>query len=447
MKHVDPVHTEQYAEATAREARLSIAADPVEKSMKGFDDFLSSRVKRRKTARGYVACARVWAAWWKKDVSLFTVRDLEAFHTHLDQEGYAKSNQRIFLTAIRSYRAFVTGNSDYFGAVGRRVSKGPRPPDSEARAQLRKLTEEYLGGLLVQGHSPVNVDSYRRYLDRFLDHLEAEGRDIFSQERRGPKSVDHGCLLRWLQAIRLTGVKEYSLQANKTAVSSLYRWMIRIGHIERNPIEMMAPIKLPEKAPRAIAVEDTLKVLDGISRMNWVHGERNRAILELFYASGIRCAELKDLDVSDVALEGESPYVSIREGKGKRDGIGLLTPSAVEAIKAYLPFREKILRRWERPSNWAPLFLSKSGRRLDSPTIWSIVGDIGEKILGRHIHPHQFRHSFCTDLLNRGVDLMSIKELARHKNLATTQRYLSISRERLKAAYLMHPGHQKREAK
>jgi len=131
------------------------------------------------------------------------------------------------------------------------------------------------------------------------------------------------------------------------------------------------------------------------------------------------------------------------EGKGKRDGIGLLTPSAVDAIKAYLPLRETMLPRWERPSTWAPLFLSKSGRRLDKTQIWCIVVDIGEKILGRHIHPHAFRHSFCTDLLNRGIDLESIRQLARHKNLATTQRYLTVSTERLKKAYAMHPRNKK----
>jgi len=306
--------------------------------------------------------------------------------------------------------------------------------------ELRKLAEEYLGSLLVQGYSSINTASIKRYLERFINHISAEGKDLFIADRTDPRCVDHGCLLRWLQAIRLTGVKEYSLQANKTSISGFYRWLIRVGRADRNPIEMLAPIKLPKYLPKPIPVGDTEKVLLEAKKMPWINKVRNKAMLEVFYASGIRNSELASLDINDVVLDAPEPYVMIRAGKGKKDGLGMLTPAAVEAIKAYLPIREKMIRKWEKPKDWPPLFLSKSGKRMDKVSIWQIVGEVGQAVLGRHIHPHQFRHSFCTDLLNRGADLMSIKELARHEQLTTTQKYLAVSTERLKEQYAKHPG-------
>lgn len=166
-------------------------------------------------------------------------------------------------------------------------------------------------------------------------------------------------------------------------------------------------------------------------------------MLEVFYASGIRNMELRHLDLEDLRLDEPEPFILVRQGKGGQDGIGMLTPPAVDAIRAYLPIREKMARRWELPPRNQPLFLSRSGKRMDPQSVWGIIGKIGEQVLGRHITPHQFRHSFCTDLMNRGADLMSIKELARHKQLTTTQKYLAVSTERLKEQYAKHPRSKK----
>lgn len=323
--------------------------------------------------------------------------------------------------------------------VGEGAGAGEVGPLSQA-VELRKLVEEYCGALLVQGYNADNVASHGRYISRFITHVDTEGRDIFCVERNTPKSVDHGCLLRWMQAIRLTGVKEYSLQANKTAASGFYKWLIRIGKAERNPIEMLAAIKLPEYLPKPLAVKDTEKILASVSSAKWAYPERNQAMLEVLYASGIRRRELINLDLTDLAMDDDPPHFLIRQGKGKRDGIGMLTPSAIEALRKWLPERAKMMRRWERPADYAPLFLTRSGKRMDYFSVGLIVESVAKGAIGKRVTPHQFRHSFCTDLLNNGANLMSIKELARHKNLTTTQRYLSVSRELLKKNYAKHPG-------
>lgn len=311
---------------------------------------------------------------------------------------------------------------------------------------VRKLADEFFGTLQVQGYSPSTVGNYGKYIEKFFIHIDKEGKDVFCQDRKSPTCIDHSCLLRWMQAIRLTGVKETSLQANKSAVSSWYKWLIRIGKVERNPIDMVAPIKIPETDPKPLPVNDTIKVLESVDQMkSWRLKDRNRAMLETFYASGIRRAELIALDVTDLSLEAAEPHFIIRQGKGKRDGIGRLTPPAVEAIRKYLPIRARLMRKWERPVDTGPLFPSRTGGRLDPKSLWKIVWEIGDQVLKKHIHPHQFRHSFCTDLLNNGADLESIRKLARHKDLSTTQKYLSVSTTHLNKAYGMHPRNKPKE--
>lgn len=285
---------------------------------------------------------------------------------------------------------------------------------------------------------------YERNLGLFVDHIISEGKDVFAPERNGPNSVDYACLLRWLQKLRLTNIKEVTLQGHKSAVSSWYVWLIRIGKVERNPIEMLPALKIQEVDPRPLAPADTEKILASIRQMNWLHKERNRAILELFYSSGVRLNELRHLDMCDLMMHADDPHIIVRFGKHKRQGIGMLNEYAIEAIQAWLPRRAAILRRWEKPADWAPLFVSRVGDRLGEWRIWNMVVQIGSKVLGKRIHPHQFRHSFATDLLNRGADLSSIQKLIRHKKLATVERYLNVSTAHLKQAYELHPRRRKR---
>ncbi len=306
-------------------------------------------------------------------------------------------------------------------------------------AEVRKLTEEFLGALAVQGYSPNTLRNYQRFLKTFTERVNIENKNPFCPDRKDPTFVDHAFLLRWLQAIRMTGVKECVLQSNKSAISSWYEWLIRVGKVERNPVDMLAPIKVPETDPKPLSVADTQLVLEGIGQMTWRDPERNHAILELFYASGLRLNELRHLDIDDLRINDPRPHVIVRQGKGKRDGIGMLTPPAVQALKAYLPKRARLVRKWEKGQDWKPLFLSRTGDRLCEWRIWNMVVQIGLKVLGRRIHPHQFRHSFCTDLLNSGADLESIRKLARHKKLTTTQKYLNVSTEHLMEAYEKHP--------
>jgi len=310
-----------------------------------------------------------------------------------------------------------------------------------AGVDVRKLAEEFLCTLAVQGYSKNTITTYKQYIDGYVTHLSGEGKDLSEVDRKAKEYVDYSCLLRWMQAIRLTGVKEASTQGHKSAVSSWYKWLMRIGKIDRNPLEMLPAIKVPETDPKPLPEEEMIDMLEFSRTMEWERGnrERNHAIFETLYATGLRASELCHLDIQDVMMNDARPHVIIRQGKGKRDGVGRLTPQAVAALKAYLPVRNRLARRWEKPSDWAPLFLSYTAGRLDRVRIWNIVAEVGKKALNKHVHPHQFRHSFCTDLLNAGADLESIRKLARHKRLETTQKYLAVSTAHLDEAYDKHP--------
>jgi len=242
-----------------------------------------------------------------------------------------------------------------------------------------------------------------------------------------------------MQAIRLKGVGETSLQGNKSAVSSWYEWLVRIGRVDRNPIKMLAPIKLKKTIPKPIPEEETASLLSKAGEVESKETLRNVAIMELLYSTGLRRAELCALDLSDLKLESETPHILVRLAKGNREAIALVTEKAKAAIKAYLPWRDRVCRRTERPMTFQALFVTKKGARMTGGDVYRMVRKLAEKLLGHKVTPHQFRHSFGTDLLNHGVDLMSIKELMRHATLSSTEKYLAVSKERLKAQFMRHP--------
>lgn len=241
-----------------------------------------------------------------------------------------------------------------------------------------------------------------------------------------------------MAAIRAGGAKEATLHQAKAAVSAWYTWLMRVGRTDKNPIDMLAPVKLPKPMPKPVAKAKTSQILGGVKQMGWRHEARNRAILEMLYASGVRRGELLALDVTDLRLDCDTPHVVVRRGKGKMDRLALLNGPAVAAIKAYLPIRSRAVRRWELTKE-QPLFVSQKGVRLCDKQLWKIVAAAAETLIGEHMSPHQWRHSFATDLLNDGANPYAVKELMGHDRMSSTERYFKVSEEFLKMGYNHHP--------
>lgn len=286
-----------------------------------------------------------------------------------------------------------------------------------------------MGSLLVQGYSVGTHRAYQRHLRQYVAHLESEGRTW--------EAVDHACLVRFMQAIRLRGAKEATQHQARAAVSAWYVWLMRVGRADKNPIDMLAAIKLPKPIPRPVPRDITSKILAGLATVGWRHEARNRMILEMLYASGVRREELLALDVEDLRLDSDPPHVVIRRGKGKMDRLALLNAPAVAAIRAWLPKRAALASKWELGQE-RPLLVSQKGRRLCDTQLYRIVAQAAFRITGEHMSPHQWRHSFATDMLDDGANPYVIKELLGHERMSSTERYLKVAAKLMKQQYDAH---------
>ncbi len=204
--------------------------------------------------------------------------------------------------------------------------------------------------------------------------------------------------------------------------------------MEVNPAASIATPRREKKLPHFLDPEEVEKLLEAPARNTWEEN-RDRAILETLYSSGLRVSELVGLNQEDVDLFGGLLRV---RGRGKKERIVPLGQMALKSLKNYLdqkPPREK------GRSMKAPLYLNRSGGRLTDRSIRRLMLKYAKRIgLNREVSPHVLRHSFATHMLDRGADLRSVQELLGHENLSTTQIYTHVTTKRLKEAYdAAHP--------
>lgn len=218
---------------------------------------------------------------------------------------------------------------------------------------------------------------------------------------------------------------------------SFYKWLVKRGASETNPMLLIRTPKQTKRLPKAISVEQVEKLLSAPDNRETL-GARDRAILETLYSTGVRVSELVDLDRTD--LDHGTQTLHIR-GKGKKERIVPLGSHAMAAIRHYLTLLEpdpRFLdlrnRAMNEPS--VPLFINKNGGRLSSRSVRRKLDKyLKEAGLDPAISPHTLRHSFATHLLDNGADLRSVQELLGHQSLSTTQIYTHLSSMRLRTAY------------
>jgi len=228
--------------------------------------------------------------------------------------------------------------------------------------------------------------------------------------------------------------KQYSKStiARKLAtLRSFYKFLVKRGQIDSNPVEVIRTPKQEKKLPRFLEYEEVKKLLDTPPLTNWL-GARDRAILETLYSTGIRVSELVALNMDDVDFLGEVVHI---RGKGKKERITPIGSSALQVIQHYMEFRNK---RAQSNSNFDSkvLFVNKHGSRLSTRSVRRKM-DKYLKIAGLdpQISPHTLRHSFATHMLNNGADLRSVQELLGHQSLSTTQIYTHLTTNKLKEVY------------
>jgi len=288
--------------------------------------------------------------------------------------------------------------------------------------------EQFLTYLRVSRNSSVyTVKNYGTDIGQFLDYCRAQG--IGSLEQ-----VDRSLLRNYLAELDAVGYVKASIARRVAELRSFGDFMVREEILERNPFRLIRAPRVPKRLPRYLTVAEAEALL-AVPDTSTPRGLRDRAIIEVLYAAGLRVSELVGLDIGDVDLAQAQVRVV---GKGGKERIGLLGRPAVEAVRAYLKTgRPALLSR--QPTN--ALWLNHRGGRLTARGVALILSKAGQQAgIRTPVSPHIMRHSFATHLLDGGADLRVVQELLGHADLATTQIYTHVSQSRAREVYLRaHP--------
>jgi tyrosine recombinase XerC len=246
-----------------------------------------------------------------------------------------------------------------------------------------------------------------------------------------PEAVDLRVVRAYLGWLHREGRSASSQGRKLAALRTFFRWCQREGLVRGNPAQEVASPKLPKRLPPVVTYEDVERLLAS-PRSGMGFFLRDVAVLELFYASGIRLAELVSLDVDSIHLEHR--YVRVM-GKGRKERVVPVGREASRAVERYLPAREALLAERGLAEERA-LFLNRRAGRLTPRGVAFIMGKhLKTSGVPRAMSPHTLRHAFATHLLDAGMDLRVIQELLGHASLATTQRYTHVSTDRIMAVY------------
>ncbi|MCJ1694164.1 site-specific tyrosine recombinase XerD [Rathayibacter caricis] len=296
-------------------------------------------------------------------------------------------------------------------------------PRASAEAFLRQASVE-------RGLSAHTIAAYRRDLELYLSRLDELGIGDLAELRRS----DVGDFASWLAARPGRPLAASSRARILSSVRGLHRFALEEGLVVDDVAHDVVPPKLPTTLPKAITVEQMSALLEA-SRGEELAQMRDRALLELLYATGARISEAVDLTVDDV-LDADVVRLT---GKGSKQRMVPLGRYAREAVDDYLVRARPELSRRGRAT--PALFLGVRGGRLSRQSAWLVIRAVAEKAgLDREISPHTFRHSFATHLLAGGADVRVVQELLGHASVATTQIYTLVTADTLRDVYTTaHP--------
>jgi integrase/recombinase XerD len=279
------------------------------------------------------------------------------------------------------------------------------------------LVDQFFAHLKVErGLSDNTVRSYSRDLMRFLNFLDGE--------KRTPLNLNRETLSGYVRHLG----KRLSARSVARHVSSLrrfYRFLVREGKLEVNPARLLESPKLPRKLPGTLSPEEVELLISAPKSVN-AKGQRDLAMLELLYATGLRVSELVGLKLSNINLE---PGYVRTLGKGSKERVVPMGEKARTALSLYLQEGRNALNR---RTNSAYLFLNFRGKRLTRQGFWKILkGYASQAGIKKNITPHSLRHSFASHLLEAGADLRSVQMMLGHSDISTTQIYTHVTRKRL----------------
>jgi integrase/recombinase XerD len=286
---------------------------------------------------------------------------------------------------------------------------------------------EFLGTLQMErGASPNTLLAYRRDLEGF--------RLFLRQAQRGLHEAGTPELTRYLGWLRRRGLGTRSLARHLSAVRGLYRHLLETGVVASDPTEHLDSPRPPRRLPRTLSTEDAAALIE-TPDVGRPEGLRDRALLELLYASGLRASEALALRVEDVNLS--AGYV-VPTGKGSRQRLVPVGAQALRWVRLYLTTaRAALVRR----ADGGTLFVNRYGRPLSRQALWGLLKKAARQAgLRAPASPHTLRHSFASHLLERGADLRSVQAMLGHADISTTQIYTHLSSSAIRDMYMrFHP--------
>jgi integrase/recombinase XerC len=326
---------------------------------------------------------------------------------------------------------------------------------------MKKAIAKFLDYLRsVRNASPHTISNYGKDLRQFETYLTPPGSSTPAITK-----INHPVIREFMGHLHQSGLEKSSIARKLAALRSFFKYCVREGILQDNPARLVPTPKLPKRIPTVLSAEEMSGFLDQLAAMQnpWAarrgrkNGQdiaasmptnavlkledglllsRDRAILELLYAAGLRVSELTGLDLVDMDQNDRMVRVT---GKGRKQRIVPYGAKAAEALSLYWPEREKLLRANSRqPGGTNPdaIFLNYTGSRLTQRSVGRIVKKYVRLVnVNWDLHPHSLRHAFATHLLADGADLRAIQELLGHQSLSTTQKYTHASIRQLMDIY------------
>lgn len=302
--------------------------------------------------------------------------------------------------------------------------------------QMEKLAENFLEYLSVErGLAQNTIQSYRRDLAAYQKFLAAKAKTSVEQATRDT-------IRDYMLDAKDKGLSASSIARALSALRMFYRFLAREQLIKADVSSYIDTPKLWKHIPDILSLKEVEQLIKAPD-LKTAQGKRDRAILEMMYATGMRASEACGVKANDVNLE--IGFVRCF-GKGRKERIIPLGRKAIEAVKRYLgSARPRFLKK----GTATELFLNRSGKRLSRVSLWKLVQDYARKArIRKKIWPHLLRHSFATHLLDNEADLRSVQEMLGHANINTTQIYTHVTRDRLKRDHKKyHPREQSEQKK
>ena len=306
------------------------------------------------------------------------------------------------------------------------VSSPGRLRSSES-SSMRKSLGEFLVFLAVEkGASSNTIAAYKNDLQQLADFIGSHA------NRDGWPSLSRSDIQDFILDMKERGYTETSVARKVAAVRSFFAFLAAEGSITTNPTEGLSSPRVGKTLPKAISPNEIDELLEQPARRSTPEAKRDRAMLELLYATGMRVTELVSLDMENLNLDPNSAFVRCL-GKGAKERSIPIHDHALEALNGYLEDGRPLI---VRNQNETALFVNRRGERLTRQGFWLILkGYARSANLGSEVTPHTLRHSFATHMLRGGMPLRNVQEMLGHANISTTQVYTHLTSDHLREVY------------